>query len=374
MKRREKGVKMSGMIDYLKWRGDLSFEYDPVNEVDNLIFCRLSYLPFEDVLGVNFSGSIKLKNALQKVLSARQKLKEGEVKEEKDLNDFHLTSLVAESARFNNLDIISFACVFDEEKQQQFSATTFSIKNSIFIAFRGTDDSLVGLKEDFNMNFISPIPSQIEGVKYLNTVSNKISDIYLGGHSKGGNIAIYSAAFCENKIQKKIKKIYNNDGPGFSNEIVESIEYLNIEDRIVTLIPQTSIIGLMLENRGRYSVISSSGRGLLQHDLFSWEVSGKEIVRVEEVDKFSRYFDATLDDWLRSTTQEERQKFIDILYDIITSANFKKMSDLSQSPIKSTAAIIKAYTSDDKENREVISTLLKSLFKIAGSNLFSKEI
>ncbi|NLL91212.1 MAG: DUF2974 domain-containing protein [Ruminococcaceae bacterium] len=365
---------MSGMLDYLKWRGDLSFESDPINEVDNLIFCRLSYLPFEDVLGVDFSGSISLKDALQKVQSARQEFEEEKDKEEKYLNELHFISSVAESIRFNNLDIISFTCIFDEEKQQQFSATTFFFNNSIFIAFRGTDDSLVGLKEDFNMNFISPIPSQIEGVKYLNKVSNKISEIYLGGHSKGGNIAIYAGAFCKNKIRKKIKKIYNNDGPGFSNEIVESTEYLNIEERIITLIPQTSIIGLMLENRGKYSVISSSNRGLLQHDLFSWEVSGKEIVRVEEVDKLSRYFDATLDDWLRGINQEERQKFIDILYDIITSANFKKTSDLSQNPIKSTAAIIKAYASDDKENREVISTLLKSLFKIAGSNLFSKEI
>ena len=188
-----------------------------------------------------------------------------------------LYPVLANSVRFGNLYISDFINKKDVEQEKQFSAITVHLPNDyIYVAFRGTDNTIVGWREDLNMCFSDTVPSQIDAVNYLNSIAKKYDNenlkIFVGGHSKGGNLAIYAAAFCDLKFQEKIVTVYNNDGPGFSENIVDTEEYRRILPKIQTFMPQTSIIGRLLNHKEKIIILESTQTGIMQHDLYSWQV------------------------------------------------------------------------------------------------------
>jgi len=183
------------------------------------------------------------------------------------------------SPRFRNMTLNGYTALLDDSIEQQFAALTIDLGNgSIYISFRGTDDTIVGWKEDLNMGFLEEIPSQKQAVEYVARVARQYSDktIRIGGHSKGGNLAVYSAAKSSGEIQERIVAVHNNDGPGFAWDISETPGHKRIASRIHTILPQTSVVGMLMEHEKRYQVVHSTYDGLYQHDGFSWQVLGTQ--------------------------------------------------------------------------------------------------
>ena len=221
---------MANVFDYLKWRGDLNLEKSSFNEIDNLILSRFSYFPFDNII------------------------KEDEVVTIKELSE-----------RFEKTDINMLATKYinkiETEQEKQFSAITVLMPDdTIYVSFRGTDNTIVGWKEDFNMSFKSHIASQISANEYLENIAEEFpkKKIRVGGHSKGGNIAIYASAFAKQEAKDRIINVYNNDGPGFCEDVIKTVEYQEIMPKTHTYIPQSSIIGRLMNHKEEYTIVEST--------------------------------------------------------------------------------------------------------------------
>lgn len=359
---------MSNIFDYIDWRGDLSFNEAPFNEIDNLILSRISYFPFDGL--VNEKETITIKEAY-----ARFKKLDLENVHMLQKEDIDLFPAVAYSERFGKLYIKHYANKRDANAEKQFAAITFILPDStVYVAFRGTDNTLIGWKEDFNMSFMESVPSQEEAKKYLNKVATEIKDdIRIGGHSKGGNLAVYAAAFCNNDIKPRILEIYNNDGPGFFDSIIETKEYQAISDRIHTYIPQTSIIGRMLKNEGACTVVESTEFGIYQHSLYSWQVLGPKFIEKDQVTKESEFIDKSLKKWLMTVSSEQREKFWVALFEIMSSTNKSTLYQMKSNWFESSKKMFTTYKNLDDETRKIVNETVKCFFSIMKENVKERE-
>lgn len=347
---------MSNIVDYIKWRGDLSLEVSPLNEIDNLILSRISYLPFERI---NF----KDKDSFVELEDQFLELKKEDFHQ---IDDIMLVEELSKSIRFKNLLFSDYFDKIDPLEEIQFSAITIWLPNNeIFVSYRGTDATLVGWKEDFNMSFMSNVPSQIEGVKYLENIARKYprKKIRIGGHSKGGNVAVYSGIFCNKKIKNRIIEITNADGPGFDTSIIKTGEYRDILNRIHTYIPQSSVIGRLLEHEEEYKIVESIQKGIMQHDIYSWQVEGPKIVSISENTNGSEIVNGVVRSWLKSTTPEQRKNFINIIYDVLSTTNVSNIHDLSIGLLKNIGTVVDTYKNMDENEKREIKEILKILVK-----------
>lgn len=210
---------------------------------------------------------------------------------------------------------------FIPEKQLQFGALAVLLGNGTsFLAFRGTDSTLVGWKEDFNMSFMDTVPAQLAATEYVQRfVQAHPGPLILGGHSKGGNLAVFAAITSAPSIQDQILNIYSFDGPGFSAQLLSTPAYECMMPRVHTFLPQSSIVGILLERKEAYTVVRSGKIGLLQHDPYSWQVVGGDFIRLEEITGASKFADKTLTQWLSNLTPQQREQVIDVVYDFVAS-------------------------------------------------------
>ena len=298
---------MGTLFDYLDWRGDLRFSEAPINEIDSLIFTQLSYVSFDGIVPSEFDATpISLRDAVRLYLRRHK----GEAAYLGRIVPSAIVSLAAKAAktqRYANVKMLAYTNHIDEKTQTQFSAITFLPQNApSYVAYRGTDDTLVGWKEDLKMSVSKEIPGQRHALEYLNKVAETFNGkIRIGGHSKGGNLAVYAAAKCHPSIQKRIVRVYNNDGPGFSAEFIESEGYQNIKPKILKLIPQESIVGLLLTNDDHFSVVLSSKSGVFQHNSFLWEIRGRHFIRRPALAQKSIELSKTINTWINEKDEEK---------------------------------------------------------------------
>jgi hypothetical protein len=365
---------MPNIFDYLVWRGDLSFEQSPFNTVDNLILSQLSYLPFDDIVpSPAKKKAVSLKETAEWFARIFEKNAAGIGEDRSPFfkTDPHFLKLLARSKRFGTLQLRAYVNHIDISREKQFSALTVVCSRRLsYIAYRGTDNTLVGWKEDFNMVFKPAIPAQLEAVSYLEEIAPQIKGkLYLGGHSKGGNLAIYAAAFCKKKIQKRIIGIYSNDGPGFHASVINSKGYGAIREKINSFVPQSSVIGMLFERGDDYTVVKSVQNGLKQHDLYSWEVNYNDVVRLDRVNKQSRFIDQTFKEWIGSLDYPQRQRFIEVLYEILGSTEARSPRELSARWLKNLRVMIQSLGNTDPQTKDLIFKTLSSLFKAAKNNI-----
>ncbi len=348
---------MANSFDYLFWRGDVPFSASSFNEVDGMLLSRLSYAPFELVgkenavtVGAACRALLQIENIEDKLLMR---------------DDKRLLELMVESDRFKNLVLFEYVNRIDEESETQFSAVTLQLARGMFyVAFRGTDETLVGWKEDFNMSFTTPVPAQKLAVEYFERVARKVRGRFiLGGHSKGGNLAVYAAAFCRLATQRRIDLVENFDGPGFDEKVLETDGYKNVRARISTYVPQSSVVGLLLGHEEEYTIVKSTNTGLLQHDTYSWEVERNRFVYLEKVTDASKFLDYTLKEWIASMSPEKREKLVDTIYMILTETNAKTVKELGDNWILNTASALRTIRSLDDETRKVLAEAMRSLAK-----------
>lgn len=351
---------MANIIDYLDWRGDLSFTTDALNEIDGAILARLTYQRFE-MLPQPIEGT-KLLDAIAQILALPEI-------EEKTLikSDFDFMKAIVRSNRFSHLIILNYTNIIEKESQTQFSALTLldEPNNTLLVFFRGTDNTLVGWKEDFNMGFMTSLPGQIKAAEYLSEMSKLTTGkIIVGGHSKGGNLAVFASAFTSKDIQKRIEKVFNFDGPGFDETVIKKEGYERICSCISTFVPQSSVVGMLLEHEEKYIIVHSSRTGLWQHDIYSWDLLGPKFHVLEEVDNSSRFIDYTLKAWIKSMSKEERESFVDAIFSVMEAGNYATLREMKENWVSSGMGIIKGVMNLSPESRksvtEAISLLLKS--------------
>lgn len=348
---------MPNIIDYLKWRGDLTFKQDELNEIDKIILGRFSYLPFKYITMEKVDTIENIANKLENM----------------DLEKFiwpddkEFIEKLGKTKRYKNLLVTDYQEILDFEAEKQFSAVVIWLpKNYKYVSFRGTDSSLVGWKEDFNMSFLQHIPSQLESVKYLNEIGGKYnSKLFIGGHSKGGNLAIYASMFCKERIKKKIVEIINADGPGFDETVFNTENCIKILEKVKTYIPQSSIIGRLLEHDEDYEIIYSTQKGIMQHDIFSWQINSTSLVRIKNLTNNSQFVNKVVRDWLKNTTPDQRKNFVNIIYDVLETTEAKSVHDFNVDTIKKIATIMKSYKNIDKEDKKEIETMIKLIFESA---------
>ena len=351
---------MANIFDYMDWR-DISIKKVEFNEVDNLILARLAYFPFD---GIVDNSEISLEDAYKKYLSQGTV---GRILQKEDIDFF---PKIAKSKRFGKIKLSNYINNLDLLQEKQFSAITLILPdNTIYISYRGTDDTIVGWKEDFNMSFNPVVPAQIEAKNYLEKIANKYNNpIRIGGHSKGGNLAVYSAAFCSSNIQDRIINIYNNDGPGFHDSIINSPGYKNILNKITTYMPQTSIIGRFLDHQENMVILKSTQTGIMQHDLYSWQLVGKKFTR-DELTNSSEFIDQTITNWLKEVKPEQREKFVDIFFEILNTTEVKTLSEFSNKKFTNAITMLKTYKNIDEESKEIMMKTLNEFLKIAKNNI-----
>ncbi len=361
---------MSDINEYLKWRGDITFDYDPFNEVDSLILSELAYCDFDHVV-LEDDEPTELKTIRKRYFRVHDR---EEVKKRTVFNGWTplLLDSLYESKRFENLKIGYFVNRKEDEKDEQFSAVTFELNDQFrYVAFRGTDNSVTGWKEDLLFSYKSGTPGQLAARDYLNHYCKDYDGIlHVGGHSKGGNLAVYSAAFCEKSIQDKITDIWSNDGPGFLQETIESIEYQRIKNRIHSYIPRSSIIGLLMNNDVDHCIIQSTGKGAYQHNALTWVVEKNHFVRAEEFSNGNLFLDKTIEHWLDGLEDEDKEEFLEYVFSILDAPGDDYIEEIKQHGLKSARDMFKAGTSINKEQLQKIAKVVGHFIASGSSTIF----
>lgn len=346
---------MDNVLKYIDWRGDIPFcEKYSFNEVDSLILARISYLPFYKI---NLKGEKALTiNAISKKMA---KLDDSEFIYD---GDKELITKLGKSERFKDLLISDSIYTNKINNEEQFGAISIHLPfDEIYVSYIGTDFSINGWKEDCNMAFMDVVPCQKLGKEYLEKISSKYDNkIRIGGHSKGGNVAMYSYVTIDNEIKNRVIKVYNFDGPGFNRYISKKMKltkaYLN---KIQGYIPQESIVGRLLNHIENCKVIKSSSKGFLQHDIFSWEVAKDSIVTFEKLTDTSEIINDTLTKWLEDITPEKRKLFVDFVFDLLYSTDTIHFEDMTKNLSKSIVKIFKSYNSINEDEKKEFLNMVK---------------
>lgn len=356
---------MSNILDYIAWRGDIELTNSKFNELDNIILSRFSYLPFEKI-------EIKENESIESLSKKFEKIDEDSFNMP---DDKKLIKEIGMSERFKNLLVSDYYALTDYKKEKQFVAIVIHLGDGeMYLSYGGTDNTLLGWKEDFNLSYMVNIPSQLEGLKYIKKISKKYTEqMHLGGHSKGGNIAVYSAVFSPKSIQKRIIDVTNHDGPGFDKSIIEKEEYKNIIKKVHTYIPQSSIIGRLLEHEEDYVIVKSMQKGIMQHDIYSWQVLGTSFIKEDKITNGSEMINETVRNWLKTTTPEQRGNFINLMYEVVTTTKAKTFKEFMNAWPKNIGIILKTYKHIDEKDKKIIGQMVLSFF-IAAKDCIKEKI
>ena len=320
---------MANVLDYLDWRGDLPFPSAPFCEVDNLILSLLAYMDFSDPERSAEDPPL-LSEAAERFFRLHPR-KKGALGVLLPDQFYDLLEKAAKSRRFGSLRLLAHENRVDEELETQFSATTFTLDSRMtFVAFRGTDDTIIGWKEDFNMSYRFPVPAQEEALRYLERVAEMVSGpLLVGGHSKGGNLAVYAAAFCAPAVQNRIHRVWSNDGPGFFPQVLACPEYRAVRDRICSILPRSSIVGVILDSDSETVLVESSAVGPMQHDGMTWQVLGPAFVRAKGPSRSSRQADRTFQSLVQEMAPEQRREFAETLFSAFKELGTSTLTDLA---------------------------------------------
>ena len=362
---------MSGIIDYSLANAHKDFNALPFSKVDGLIFAQLAYLDYDTFVpekqlfarGITFSKIAEqdgFENLFPLERTARKNLL--------------LFNSLAYSKRYGKVRINYHENVFDPQNAIQFSATTFLLPDgNACVSFRGTDSTITGWRENFDMLYNDTVPAQILSAKYLNTVAGKIKGkITVVGHSKGGNLAIYAGAMCSEKTKEKIVEIQSFDSPGFTEDFIASENYLKIEGKIVKFVPEESMIGMLLNDTDTYRIVKSDGEGIHQHDPFLWIVEDNDFVTGKKIDTKAKFVTSTFKEWIGNFTPEQREVFVDGIFDIIQATNAQKAEsfiDWSENLKSNNALIFETIKDLDPETRSFMLKFLGNIFPSAKDSL-----
>ena len=336
---------MADIRDYLEWRGDLDFAASPMNEVDLAIISALVYLPFENIASHNLTGLTIAE--LDVRFNADLKLVEV-LDMQRSLNGF--LALLAATRRFGGGRLRRFSSITEDnevdEKDEQFCAATFSFpagdEEIVVVAFRGTDSTMVGWRENFTMGYADTVPAQRDALEYLTDALETFPRVYVCGHSKGGNLAMWAAAKVAAEAQERIITVLNLDGPGLNDAMLATPGWAAIRPRVRSLVPQSSVIGMLLGTGEPREVVAAEGASFAQHDLFMWHARRTAFERTDSMTASSAIVDRGIDEYMASTTDEQRRDFVYGLFKLVNPGNAATTDELLPSLMKNLPARLRA--------------------------------
>ena len=350
---------MGIIFDYLDQVAYDSIYDTPFNELDMLMLTELTYLPFDQIVSDQISPdcTCRLFEAAEKMPQDLSMLV--------TKNRLKLLEKLASSTRFKNIKLMGYVNDIDPDVQKQFAAMIFKIKPETYVlTFRGTDDSIIGWKEDFHMTYMDQVPAQKTAVNYLRKAMDALpGQFILTGHSKGGNLASYAASQIEPEYQERIQIIYSYDAPGLNHSVITSQGYQTISDKIKRYIPQGSIVGMMLETPKQAQIVKSTAiGGLAQHDTFTWQISDQTFVLLDNLNPDSLQVDKTLKNWVDSVSDEELKDFFDLFFGLILDAGISSINDLTKlENFNKILAVFENANALTDEERDMLTRLAKLL-------------
>ena len=359
---------MSNVFDYLRWRGDLLLSERAFNEVDNLLMSLLSYIDLGGIVPVPGQGEITLAEAAAAYFARR-----GEPRE--PLADVVDTAaewdwmffLMGAAPRFAGMKLSCYQDVLDTKADKQFCAVSIETEpGRLYLAYRGTTDDLAGWKEDFLLACLPEIPSHEEALRYLTEVADLYPEhrLTLGGHSKGGNLAVYAAVRAEDRIKARIETVWTNDGPGFQQDFVQSPLYASMADRIREIVPKSSMVGLLLNQKQPWLVVDSSQSGVLQHDGITWQVARDRFEALPALTKESMRSAKLIKDWIDSMDLPARRAFVDALFDTLSASGEETVSGIMRDVPKALNASLAEARNLDKDIRDRVVDFIRLMISV----------
>ena len=351
---------MKNMLDYIKEFGHVSFEERAFSEIDALVLTELEYLPLEKVVPSDENGEnfVTVKEIAEYMQEHKQELF--------DENPMMITQerhkvsqVIADAPRFQSLKFFGVVSVWDKDTTKQFAAITVEVEPSVrLVVFRGTDDTLIGWKEDFLMTYSPLVAAQTDAKEYLaKQASLWDGDLMISGHSKGGNLAIYAAATQVEDVQLRIVDIFCFDSPGLYRSVLETKGYQNIVPLAMRYIPQDSLVGLMLESEVPYVIVKSNATGAMQHSAMTWEIEDGQFIKMEKLTKNSQLNDQTFKKWTESVSDEELELFWNVFFELLFSVGIDTVNDLYGQFMHYVQEFLKAAGDMDEEKRELLTRI-----------------
>ena len=347
------------VIDYLNKYQDISFKEAPFNEIDALVLATISYVPFDEFK----ISQKKIKDS--ELLKYIETYKPPKNLSERMLKHFKVLALVCKSKRYDKVIFANFKKIRDKVADKQFQAITIVLKDFIYISFCGTDSTVLGWKEDFNMAVLEIVPSEIEAIKYANETAEKIwfKKIYLGGHSKGGRLAITAAKGMKSK--KRIGAIFSFDAPNYPSSCYDA-SYKEIDNYVISYAPNESIIGRLMNEYHQKRIIKSTNKLLMQHDAFSWVIEDRSFVYDNDYSEQSNKIVNTINHALMTYDEEKKRQFIDTLFDYLDRLHVDKLpneKDLIPFAIKKLPLFFAEWKNTPKDDRSIIKKIIFDLLK-----------
>ena len=351
---------MSTIFDYLDYVAYDSIYDRPFKELDILALTELTYLPFDRIVpqGDTTNIEVRLSDAVELVDRTTDFI----------VTDQHLkiVDVLATSKRFKNVKLLNYVDEYDPDVQKQFAAMTYRLTMDVYlVVFRGTDDTLIGWKEDFHMTYMDHVPAQRRAASYLQNVMKEFpkGHFLVAGHSKGGNLATYACSYLPDQLSEQVHAIYCYDAPGLNKSIIKTEGYQRIAHLIYRFVPQGSIVGMMLEVPEPSTIVKSRAfGGFAQHDAFTWMVEKDGFVTLDQTNPDSQQTDETLKQWVRETSADERKKFFDTFFGIFLDAGITSINDLKN--LKNFSKIKEIFQNAqdlDPTEREMLERLAKQL-------------
>lgn len=361
---------MGTILDYLKEYGDYSLEEKPFSEVDSLVVSQLSYLKFDGIVPGPEEAHAPV--SLPEI-AAHADYDHLYADERYRKDNTALFQGILKSRRFGQMRIWNYVNYIEPEIESQFSAMVCGLSEKIFyVVFRGTDENMVGWKEDLNLAFSEPVPGQRQSVSYLEQAAQTIpGSFFAGGHSKGGNFAVYAAMHCDPRVRERIAAIYDHDGPGFRPEVREQSAWQEIRGRIHKTVPRSSLVGMLFYTEGNYQVVESKTIGLAQHNPYTWLVKGDAFRIADDIRPGQKFMDQAINDWILSLDQAQMHIFVDTLYRVVQASETDNLIDFTAHWFHSVQKIGKAISEVDEETADVIMQIMRALFDMV--SLHAKE-
>ena len=355
---------MRNIVSYMA-EEQRTFAESPFNPVDSLVFSTLAYLNYEEGFeaGASSADGALLHDVIAlgdwDSLTARNWMADA-----KDTRAFMQAAMA--SRRLRSVRAAFYANERSDAVEKQFCAVTLYFPaeggEAAYLSFRGTDGSFAGWKEDFNLCFKSVIPSQRAAAAYLSGVASACRcPLMLGGHSKGGNLAEYAALVADEEAFARIAGVYNHDGPSFLDDPSPRASETCFAELLHKTVPESSAFGMILERRTDYRVVRSSAMSVFQHEPFTWLTEGDDFAYQEALNPSAAFFDDTLDAWLRSKTPEERERFIEAIYELFSATEASTWSEFQEKLFANTRRMLGQGSRLDAETKSFIWQTLGSL-------------
>ena len=351
---------MSNLLDYAQSVGDLTYWEKPFDTFDALFFSQIIYMPFDDFLSPSAQCTLLEAWHYLKKHSYPDKFADPYQKKRYDL-----LAACAPLQRYHNVLLQNYVNEVDPSIDMQFCACTFQVSSGVqCIAYSGTDLTVAGWKEDANMAYMTVIPAQAESLVYLQArIEENKRPTVLCGHSKGGNLALFSASLLQQPLQESITNVYCFDGPGVSDTIATSEGYAAILPKTISILPQSSIVGLLLSYPPNYNVVKSDSFGVWQHDVFSWQIKNGDFCYKTDVSGHAMFRNITINSWLNNLTPEERQFFVQTLMTLIDATNASVVSDISDDLQGSWRKVMGALDTLPEKDKVKMKQLFNDLLK-----------